>query len=225
MPYNPPSYPQFVEAAGYSKAKDLLAWRIDLQEPLPARIARLAARAARRPGLVVRSLEPAAFARDLASVQQVYREAWEANWGFVPPTDAEIRQLAEQLRPVLDPNIVLFAELDGRPVGCAVAVPDLNQVLKLMGGRLFPFGLVHFLRRKAIISQARVLLLGVTADARRLGLYPLLIAALYERGAARGYRQAELSWTLEDNGAINVGIEAAGGRRSKTYRLYEKSVR
>jgi GNAT superfamily N-acetyltransferase len=158
-------------------------------------------------------------------MQEIYRSAWQDNWGFVPPTDAEIRQLAIELRPILDPEIVLFAERAGRPVGCAVAIPDVTQVLKRMRGRLLPFGVLHFLRRHAIIDQARVLLLGVVPDMRRMGLYPLLIAELHRRGRRQGYRRAELSWTLEDNDAVNAGIEAAGGRCLKTYRLYEKPLR
>ena len=225
MPYNPPSYPEFVEAAGYRKVKDLLAWHIDMSVPPPERITRLAGRMASRNGITVRPLDLGAFERDLAVLQGIYRAAWQDNWGFVPPTDAEIRQLAVELRPILDPEIVLFAERAGRPVGCAVAIPDVNQVLKRMGGRLFPFGVLHFLRRHAIIDQARVLLLGVVPDERRMGLYPLLIAELHRRGLARGYRRGELSWTLEDNDAVNAGIEAVGGRRHKTYRLYEKPLR
>jgi hypothetical protein len=142
----------------------------------------------------------------------------------VPPTDAEIRQLAVDLRPIVDPALVLFAELHGRPVACAVALPDLNQVLKRMNGRLFPFGFVHFLRRVRIINQTRLLLLGVLPDVRRLGLYPLLMAESHRRAVARGYLRGEMSWTLEDNTLINAGIEALGGRRSKTYRVYEKPI-
>jgi hypothetical protein len=132
--------------------------------------------------------------------------------------------LAVDLKPILDPELVLFVEIDGRPVACAVAIPDVNQVLKRMRGRLLPFGLLHFLRRRSIVDQLRVLLLGVVSDLRNTGLYPLLIAELTRRAAAGGYRRAELSWTLEDNDAVNAGIEAAGGRRSKTYRLYEKRL-
>jgi GNAT superfamily N-acetyltransferase len=165
------------------------------------------------------------YDRDLAALQHVYRDAWSDNWGFVVPTDAEMRQLARELRPVLDPGIILFAEVRGQLAGCAVALPDINQVLKRMNGALWPFGVLHFLRRRAIIDRARVLLLGVLPEYRRLGLYPVLIAELFTRGLSRGYRRAELSWTLEDNELVNAGIEAAGGRRHKTYRLYEKPVR
>ncbi|MGE3706006.1 MAG: N-acetyltransferase family protein, partial [Vicinamibacterales bacterium] len=196
-------------------------------QPLGARERRQHARLKARHGITVRpdSLPREGYERDLAALQHVYREAWSDNWGFVPPTEAEMRQLARELRPVVDPGIVLFAEVRGELAGCVVALPDVNQVLKRMNGRLWPFGIVHFLRRRSIIDRARVLLLGVLPAYRRLGLYPLLISELYVRGRQRGYRRAELSWTLEDNELVNSGIEAAGGRRHKTYRLYEKPVR
>ena len=224
MPFNPPHYAGFIEAAGYRKAKDLLAWHIDLSVAPPERVVRIAERASRRHEIRIRPVDLRHFDRDLALLQTIYRDAWTDNWGFVPPTEAEIRQLAIDLRPILDPNLVLFAERGEQTVACSVAIPDVNQVLKRMGGRLFPFGLVHFLRRRRIIDQARLLLLGVLAEARHLGLYPMLIMESHRRGVAGGYRRGELSWTLEDNDAINAGIEAVGGRRYKTYRLYEKAL-
>jgi GNAT superfamily N-acetyltransferase len=224
MPYNPPSYAAFVERAGYRKSKDLLAWSIDLSAPLGERVVRAASRLTGRHGMVVRPVNMRAFDRELEVLKTIYRAAWQDNWGFVPPTDAEIDQLAVDLKPIIDPELVLFVERDGRPVACAVAVPDANQVLKRMGGRLLPFGLVHFLRRRRIIDQARLLLLGVLPEVRRLGLYPLMIADIHRRAVVRGYRRGELSWTLEDNHDINAGIEAAGGRRHKTYRLYDKAI-
>ena len=226
MPYNPPSYPTFVEAAGYRKAKDLLAWDFDMRVPLPDRVRRIGERLARRGGVHIRTVRRtrAGFAADLELLKSIYRAAWAGNWGFVPPTDAEIERLAFDLKPVLDPELVLFAEVGGEPVGVVVAVPDVNQVLKRMKGRLLPFGVFHFLRRARIITRSRVILLGVLPVFQRQGLYPLLVAELYRRGLARGYQGGELSWTLEDNDAINAGIVAAGGQRRKTYRIYEKPV-
>jgi GNAT superfamily N-acetyltransferase len=224
MPYNSPAYQTFIEGAGYHKTKDLLAWHIDLEGQPAARIARVADRVVKRAGFAIRPLEVAAFDRDLDAMQRIYREAWRDNWGFVAPTPAEIRRLARELRPLVDPELVLFVERGGEPVAFAVSLPDLNQVLKRMHGRLWPWGFVHFLRRRAIIDQARLLLLGVLPEVRGLGLYALLIAESYRRAAARGYRRAELSWTLEDNDAVNEGIAAAGGRPYKTYRLYEKRL-
>jgi GNAT superfamily N-acetyltransferase len=224
MPYNPPSYARFIEDAGYRKAKDLFAWDIDLEHPRMERIAKLADRISRRHGIVVRPVNLKDFDRDLGILQTIYRAAWEDNWGFVAPTDAEMRQLAVDLKPILDPELLLFAELNGRPVGCSIGIPDVNQVLKKMKGRLLPFGLWHFLRRKQIVTRARILLMGVMPEYRRVGLYPLLIHECHRRGVAVGYRRAELSWTLEDNEAVNAGIEAAGGVHYKTYRLYEKPL-
>ena len=227
MPYNPAAYANYLEHAGYSKAKDLLAWDIDLTVPLGERIQRVSERLMARHRVTVRTVDMSSrgFAADLEHLKSIYRSAWSDNWGFVPPTDAEIRQLAMELKPVVDPNLVLFAEHEGRVVGCAVALPDINQVLKRMDGRLLPGGLWHFLRRRSIITRARVLLLGVLPEYRKSGLYPLLVSELHRRGCAGGYTRGELSWTLEDNTLVNAGIEAAGGRRHKTYRLYEKPVR
>jgi hypothetical protein len=223
MPYNPPEYARFIESAGYAKVKDLLAWRIDVSAPND-RIARVADRVIRRHGVVVRPLAMKHFYRDLALMTDIYKAAWQDNWGFVPPTDAELRQMAVDLKPVLDPEMVLFAEMNGTTVACSVCVPNFNQVLKRMGGNLLPFGIVHFLRRKSIVNELRLLLLGVLPAARRIGLYPLMIAENHRRAVAGGYRHAELSWTLEDNDDVNAGIEATGGRRHKTYRLYDKPL-
>lgn len=225
MPHNRPEYAGFIEAAGYRKAKDLFAWDVDLSVPLPDRVARLAHRVQRRHGLHLRAADMSAFDREVETLLAIYRSAWDANWGFVPPTDDEIRQLASDLKPVIDPGMVLFIEMAGRPVACAVSIPDVNQVLKRMGGRILPFGIVHFLRRRQTVNRVRTLLLGVVTDARRLGLYPLLMAESYRRGVERGYVRGEVSWTLEDNDLVAAGIEAVGGRRYKTYRIYEKPIR
>jgi hypothetical protein len=225
MPYNPRSYPVFVESCGYRGVKDLWAWDLDLGTGPNERLARLGARVSARGDITIRSFNPGAFDREIATLQRIYQRAWRDNWGFVVPTEGEVRQLAKDFKTIIDPEIVIFAEVDGQAVGCAVAIPNVNQVLKKMHGRLFPFGIFHFLRRRALVDEMRVLLLGVDPDVRLRGLYPLLIAELHRRAVARGYRSSELSWTLEDNDAINAGIEATGARRSKIYRLYEKSVR
>ena len=206
MPYNPPSYSRFIDEAGYVKVKDLFAWDVDLTAPLPERVERIAARVRDRFGIVIRPVNLKRFDAELDILKQIYRTAWADNWGFVPPTDAEIRQLALDLRPIAEADLVLFAEMRGEPVGCAVSIPDLNQVLVRMHGRLLPTGLWHFLRRRSIVTRGRMLMLGVVPRVRRMGLYPLLIAEAKARGARLGFTRAELGWTLEDNDAINAGI-------------------
>ena len=224
MPYNPPEYAAFIEGAGYAKVKDLLGWDLDLTAPLGLRIQKLADRVRRRNDIQVRRVDMKQFERDLALMNTIYRSAWERNWGFVPPTDAEMRQLATDLKPVIDPDLVLFAEIGGRAVATVVVLPDVNQVLKRMKGNLLPFGLWHFLNRKKIVNRCRLVVLGVIQEYRNLGLYPLMISEIHRRGVANGYVRGELSWTLEDNDSVNAGIEASGGRRYKIFRLYEKAL-
>jgi GNAT superfamily N-acetyltransferase len=224
MPHNPPGYAAQIEHAGYTKLKDLFAWHVDLRDALPDRLVRMADRVRGRNRVTLRTLDMSAFERDLAIVQHIYQSAWRNNWGFVAPTDAEVRRLAGDLKPIIDPEIVVFAEVDDRAVGCAVAVPDVNQVLRRMHGRLLPFGLMYLLARRSIINRARLMLLGVEPDLQRTGLYPLLIAEIYRLVRRRGYVEGEVSWTLEDNDAVNAGIEASGARRYKTYRLYQKRL-
>jgi len=224
MAYNPRSYAAFIEGAGYGAVKDLFAWDMDVRAPLPERLTKIADRVRNRFGITIRTVNLKRFDEELDILKVIYRAAWSDNWGFVPPTDAEIRQLAIDLKPVADPELVLFAEMNGEPIACAVAIPDVNQVLKRMHGNLLPFGVIHFLRRRDIVTRLRMLLLGVLPKARKLGLYPLLIAEAKARASRRGYLRAEMGWTLEDNTLVNAGIEAAGGRRSKVYRLYEKPV-
>jgi GNAT superfamily N-acetyltransferase len=224
MPYNPAEYADYIERAGYAKVKDLLAWELDLHPPPTERITRIAMRVQHRHGISIRTARMDAFDRDLALFQAIYKEAWADNWGFVPPTDAEIRQLAVDLKPIIDPELVLFAEMQGRTVACVIALPNVNQLLKKMNGRLLPFGIIHFLRRRTIMNELRLLLLGVIPEARRIGLYPLLVYDLQQRAKRRGYVRGEMSWTLEDNEAINAGIIASGGHQHKTYRVYEKSL-
>jgi hypothetical protein len=224
MPHNPREYAAFLEAAGYRKIKDLFAWLYDLQGDPPPVIAKLAQRLRERERIVVRPLKLSEFTREVERLRLIYCDAWERNWGFVAPTEAEFRRLATELKPIFDPRCAVYAEVDGRPVACAVAVPDINQALKGTNGRLLPLGLIRLLLRKRYISQMRLLLLGISAGYRALGLYPLLLFELHRQVTGTAYRRAEFSWVLEDNLDINQPAEAAGARHYKTYRIYEKVV-
>ncbi len=224
MPYNPPAYPHYVEAQGYSKAKDLYAWLFDHHSADTERLARLAARAEKRYHPTVRTVDMKQFDRELGILKRIYNEAWEENWGFVKYTEAEFDALARELKLILDPNIVVFLEVDGEVAGLAISLPDANQLFKKMNGRLLPFGWVHLLRRRQIINQARLPILGVLKEHRRKGFELILINEIVKRTFARGYFQGECSWILEDNDAMNKGIEAAGAKLYKTYRIYQKTL-
>lgn len=226
MPQNPPEYPRWTEAAGYGKVKDLYAWEIELASgETPERLERLAARVRRRlPELRMRGADMSRFDRELEHLKRLYNGEWERNWGFVPYTDAEFARLASELKLVLEPDIALFAELGGEVVGAAIALPDMNQVLARFNGRLLPTGLIHLLRRRAIVDRGRLPILGVVDAHRNKGIEIAMIDEIAKRGAAKGYRRGECSWVLEDNHAINKSIAATGATLYKTYRLYEKAL-
>lgn len=224
MPHNPPEYARFIEAAGYRKVKDLYAWMYDMGRGVQPVVEKLANRIKDKHGITVRQFSLKEFTREVELLRQVYCGAWEHNWGFVPPTAEEFERLAAELKPIFDPQAAVLAEVNGKPVACAVAIPDVNQAFKGTDGRLFPKGLVRLLGRKWIIDQARLLLLGVLPEYRGYGLYPLLVYELHKQASQARYRRLEFSWVLEDNRDINQPAEQAGAVRYKTYRIYEKEL-
>ena len=225
MPSNPPEYPRYVEAAGYVKAKDLYAWFFDHETSDYTRLHRLAERVKKRYEPVIRTPDiKRNFDAELGVVKHFYNEVWEHNWGFVKYTDAEFDHLAAELKLTVDPDVVIFLEMNGEMAGLALVLPDLNQVFKRMNGRLLPFGFVHYLNRKRILTQARLPILGVVPEHRRKGLELVLIDEVIKRSRAKGYMRGECSWILEDNEEMNKGIAAAGAALYKTYRIYQKPL-
>jgi hypothetical protein len=220
MTYNPPEYARYIEDFGFAKAKDLVAYYLDDPNP-PERIVRFSERLQRDGKIRVRTLDMKNYDREVERVREVYNQAWEANWGFVPMTEAEIDHMAKEMKPVVDPNLVLFAEADGRTVAFAMALPDLNQALRKANGRLFPFGLVRMLIESKKIHLLRVLTLGVIKEFRHQGVDSLLFLNLYRNGVNRGFTAGEFSWVLEDNVRIRRALEAIGAKVYKTYRLYD----
>jgi hypothetical protein len=224
MPHNPPEYGEYLESAGYRKVKDLFAWLYDLGRDLPQAVERLAHRVRQCDRIVVRPLDVTEFAREAERMREIYCGAWTNNWGFVPPTRDEFRRIANEMKPIFDPRCAVCAEVDGRAIACAIALPDVNQALKGTNGRLLPRALLRLLLRRRYIDQARLLLLGVLPEYRTFGLYPLLLSELGRQLRGGPYRRAELSWVLEDNRDINQPAERAGARRYKRYRIYQKAL-
>jgi GNAT superfamily N-acetyltransferase len=225
MPRNPRDYAAFIESCGYGKVKDLYAWIYDLSLDVPDVIQRMAERVKREGGITARPFNLKEFANETERLREIYCGAWERNWGFVPPTEAEFKRIATEMKPIFDPNAAVLAEKDGRPIACAVALPDVNQALRGTEGKLFPFGLIKLLRRKKYIDQMRLLLLGVLPEYRATGIFALLIVELGRLVRAKTrYKRVEFSWVLEDNHAINQTVERIGAVRYQTYRIYQKAI-
>ena len=224
MPYNPPDYPQYAGDNGYRKVKDLYAYLFERDWEVGERIGRLAAKVRRRYEPGIRAVDMKNFDAELDQLKKLYNEAWDENWGFVRYTEAEFDRLASELRLIADPELILFIEMDGRPAGVALCLPDANQIFKQAHGRLFPYGLLAFLNRKKIVDQLRLVILGLEPEYRNKGLEVVLIDELYRRAMAKGYQSCECSWVLEDNQAIIRGIEASGAKLYKTYRVFQKDI-
>jgi len=224
MPRNPAEYPRFIEGAGYRKIKDLFAWIYMTDTPPHPIGERLAKRVQERLGVTVRPLSLKEFKREVAWLREVYCGAWEKNWGFTPPTHREFERVARELKPIFDERGAVCAEINGKPIGCLVAVPDINQVLKGTTGRLTPSLILRLLTRKRIIDQGRILLMGVLPEYRGFGLAPLMMLQLHRQTVGTEYRRVEFSWILEDNRDINQPAEMIGAKKYQIYRIYQKSL-
>jgi GNAT superfamily N-acetyltransferase len=224
MHHNPPYYAGLIERAGFDKEMDLLAYWLDEVNP-PDRLVRGVERLAQRAGVTVRSLDMSRFRQEVDAIKSVYNAAWSRNWGFVPMTDAEFDHMARDLKPIVDPDLCLLAEVDGETVGFSLALPDFNRVLrKLPRGRLFPFGLLHLLREKRRIKRLRVITLGFRPGFQHSGLGALLYLRSWTSAAARGYRAGEASWILENNLDMRRPLENMGARVYKRYRIFERAL-
>ena len=228
MTYNPRYYVTLVEAAGFRKSKDLLAFHMDLAKIPMDRLARIAAKIKQRnPNLALRPVRRKTLAQDLAKVKEVYNAAWEDNWGFVPMTDAEVDFMAARLKPLLMEGLIWLVEAGTEPVGFLLALPDYNIALKPLQGRLLTpkvLGFIPYLLGWKCPPRTRVITLGMKREYRGKGLESAMLIEGLRVGIKAGVTESEASWILEDNVMMCRMLEAIGGRPYKTYRLYERQI-
>jgi ribosomal protein S18 acetylase RimI-like enzyme len=225
MPYNPRYYPARVEACGFRKSMDLCAWYGDARElEIPEKIGRGIELCKRRFGFRVRSLDLRRFDEELRSIHAVYTQAWERNWGAVSMTQKEFDHLAAQLKPVVDPDLCLIAEVGGEVAGFSLALPDFNQVLIHLDGRLFPFGIFKLLWYRRKIDMIRILTAGVIQKFRHMGIDSCFYYETWKRGNAKGIYRGEMSWILENNAPMNNALRNLGFKIYKRYRLYDRPL-
>jgi GNAT superfamily N-acetyltransferase len=204
--------------------KDLLAYIKHYDPLLPERVSQAITRLRARRKVTVRPLNMRHLTAEVLCITDIYNDAWRENWGFVPITEAEARHMAKALKLAIIPELALIAEVDGEPVGCCVAIPDLNQALRHLHGRLTPWGLLRFFYSRRRIDTARVAMMGVKKRYRRLGIDLLLLATLWEWAPPLGYVHGELAWILEDNDFMSRWAEEIGAAPYKRYRLYQKPI-
>ena len=227
--WHPRFYRDLLEGAGYGKEMDLLMWYLALGElkegdQFDASIHAAAENALREEGVTIRNIDKSKLADEMRRFTEVYVEAWSENWGFVPPTEAEIEFHAKLLKQVIDEKWAFVAEREGETVGVALTLPDINQVLARMGGRLLPLGWLTFLRGKPKIDRVRVFALGVKHAYRHTGVAAGLYLKHLEAASPDGVPAGETGWILETNEPMNRAMEGMGGTIVKRYRMYEKAL-
>ena len=225
--HNPPYYARLIEACGFEKEKDWYAWWLDPHDAPVSRLHRLVNARARKTSVKIRSINLRRLTDDSRRLASVFNEAWKNNWGFVPFTEPEAEHMAKEMRPVIDPRMTLIAESEGAPIAFVICVPDINVALRHVNGRLtrfgLPIGLIKLLWYRRKIRTVRFVALGVLENYRRAGIAERLVLQVMEEGARRGFC-GELSMTLEDNVLVNRFIEAVGGSKYKTYRIYRRPI-
>ena len=226
--HNPPYYRQLIEGYGFTKAKDWYAWWFADPSKAVTQLRRLATRVHRHCPVTFRPANLTNLRDESRRLREIYNQAWEKNWGFVPFTEAEIEFMTKELKPLLLPKFAWVAENGDEPVGFALGVPDINVVLRDLNGRLtrfgFPIGLLKLLFYKNRIRKGRLIALGVIEKYRRAGIAEVLVLRVIEETMVKRGITGELSMTLEDNLMINRFLEALGAERYKTYRIYNKPL-
>ncbi len=217
-------YPRLLEGAGLAKAMDTLMWelRIDDRAKVHPAIWDMAHKVETEHGIACRPMRRKDIEAEISRFLDVYNEAWERNWGFVPLTEEEVRHYARQLRPLLDEHWAFVAEKpDGEVVGAALTLPDYNQVFRRMNGRLLPFGWAKFLWYRRRIDRVRVFALGVKKAHQHTGVAARFYEMHFDSAERTPQKGGEMGWILETNEPMNRGMEAMNGRVVKKYRMYE----
>lgn len=224
MTYNPPYYHELMNKYGMRKAKDLYAYYHWTDKPLPEKLVRVVDKIKDKKSISIRSITTKTINEDIKKIKEIYNSAWAKNWGFVPMTDHEFDAMVDKLKKIYVPELAFLAEIEGKPAGVSVTIPDYNQVLIHLNGRLTPWAIVKFLYYKRKIDQLRLLILGVKPEYRRAGIDALLYYHTFENAKKLGYKGGEISWILEDNYMIIRPIEMFGAKLYKKYRIYEIEI-
>jgi GNAT superfamily N-acetyltransferase len=224
MTYNPAYYQRLIENYGFKKEKDLYAYYIHKDKVFNEKFTRISKVVEKREGLVVRSLNMKDFDNEVKLIRDLYNRGWSRNWGEVPMTNEEFEYVAKDLKPVVNPHLVIIAESKGKPVGFGMTLPDLNIVLKNnRRGYLIP-ALIRLILFKKRIDFVRIVILGVLPEYANSGIGAALFYETGRRCVEQGYPHGEASWVIEDNVMMNRGAELMQGERWKTYRIYQLSL-
>ncbi len=225
MTYNPKYYLDLCENYGLKKVKDLYAYKLENKKVIASeKLKRVAEIATKRSGIKITQLDMKNFEKEVEKVKYVYNKAWAPNWGFVPMTDDELDAMAKDLKPLAEPSLVLFGEINNELVGFALVMLDYNYIFKKMNGRLFPFGFLKLFTEKKKIKWSRVITLGLIPEYQKRGLDAVFYWEIVNRAHNIGIDLGEASWILEDNEMMKRGADVMNGEVYKKYRVYDVNI-
>ena len=227
MTYNKEYYRDHIEKYGFVKDMDLFAYLLtqDKVSQKSLRLADALEKRLNRKGITIRQINIKDFKNEVAKIREVYNKAWEKNWGFVPATDKEFEFLAEGLKMIVIPDYALVAEHEGKFVGFALAIPNINEItINFKNGKLFPFNIFKLLLNKKKTKMIRIITLGVIENYRKMGIEAVFYANIIQAGRKNNVMAGEASWILENNEMMNKALENLNGERYKTYRLFTKPI-
>jgi hypothetical protein len=225
MTYNPPYYPQLIESQGFIKEKDLIALMVEETDRSSQRVERLARRIMRNSSITIRTLNMKDVEGEVALIGEIYKECWSENWGFVPMTQDEMKEMARNISRIADPDLVFFLYYKDDPAAVGLVVPDINPLLKRLNGKLGLLGYLKIALYKREIKGLRAMLFGVRKNYQKLGLPLVAFDYMNRTGRQKNYQYLELGWNLEDNDSINQFDREVGGKVLKRYRIYRKNLR
>ncbi len=231
MGHAKPEYRGWIEAAGYTRVKELLTYELDITKDFPPLLQRIIASGEKNPRIVIRQVDKRKFDEEAAIILAILNDAWSDNWGFVPLTEPEIKDVGVKLKPIVFNDLIRIAEYDGRPVAFMITLPDLNEAIMPLKGNLLPFGWAKLLLwlRKPKVKTMRVPLMGVLKELQSSRLASqlafMLIQYIKDASVARyGATRGEIGWILDDNQGMNSIAEAIGCDINKRYWIYEKTL-
>ena len=231
MGHHLPYYRRLIEARGYTGIKDLHCWELRIDRPFPEMVQRIVAASERNSKLVTRPVDKARFAEEAALVLDILNDAWSTNWGFVPLTPLEVAHVGKKLKPIVFGDLIRIAEYEGVPVGFMIALPDINELTRDLGGNLFPFGWAKLLwrLRQPRVKRIRVPLMGIRKAFQGHRVASLMAFQMIEyirRASVANYGASvgEIGWILDDNGPMRSIADAIDSKVTRTYRIFEKAI-
>ncbi|MEQ1824390.1 MAG: N-acetyltransferase [Pirellula sp.] len=226
MTYNWPYYEKLIKAFGFEKTQDLYAFEgnFEMLKTLDPKLRFVIDEVKRRFNVTLRPASRKKFKEEVQLFLKIYNQALQGTWGFVPLSDAECQALGASLKLLVDPAVTSIIEVDGKPVGVGMGLPDYNPLIKKINGKLFPFGFLTLLFGRRHIKKVRVISTNVIPEYQRWGLGLVALDRMLPDCLAKGIVEAEFSWVLESNDLSRGSLERAGTKRTKTYRLYDRTL-